>query len=172
MKRISAQELYDLVSVDDIYFQATGGGITFGGGEPLMWPEGICEFAQIVNGKWKINLETSLNVPWENVERVLPYIDTFIVDVKDMNEEIYLAYTGNSGKQMRDNLARLADGYAHKIMARIPAIPEYNTAEDVKRSQTAIENMGIHTIDVFQYRKCEASWHKDAVQDKEGIENA
>jgi pyruvate formate lyase activating enzyme len=156
----SAQKLFDLVSIDDIYFQATGGGITFGGGEPLLYPDGIQAFANIVNKKWVINVETSLNVPWNNVAQILPYVDTFIVDIKDMNEDIYFAYTGQTGTCVRENLNQLSKLSPNKIVVRIPSIPGFNTDEDINRSKIAIENMGIRKIDVFTYRKCVAAWGK------------
>ncbi len=159
-QNLCIHELYNLVAVDDIYFRITGGGITFGGGEPLLWPEQIIAFAQLVNKKWAINIETSLNVPWENVEKLIPYVDAFIVDIKDMNEDIYLAYTGESGAQVRKNIAQLAQLIPQKIVVRIPFIPEFNASEDIYRSRMAIENMGICSIDVFTYRKCSTEWEK------------
>ena len=159
-KNISAMELYNLVAVDDIYFQATGGGVTFGGGEPLLWPDGIKEFAQLVQGKWRINIETSLNVPWENIEKIISYTDTFMVDIKDMNEDIYFAYTGHTGARVRENLVKLSKISPEKIAVRIPLIPGFNAYEYIARSKAAIEQMGISKIDVFSYREYNAAWNK------------
>lgn len=65
-KRLSPEELFRSVSKDDLYFRATGGGVTFGGGEPLVSCKEILLFRNIYMNhgkKWKINIESSLNVP-------------------------------------------------------------------------------------------------------------
>lgn len=59
---IEPKDLVNLLMVDDIYFQSTGGGIVFGGGEPLLNAEYIKEACDLVPTKWKIRIETSLNV--------------------------------------------------------------------------------------------------------------
>ena len=58
--QLDANELYDRVKIDDLYFQATGGGICFGGGEPTRYAGFIEEFRRICGNAWKITLETSL----------------------------------------------------------------------------------------------------------------
>ena len=60
MQMLSPQRLYDIVKKDNIYFQATGGGICFGGGEPAMNANFIIEFAKLIPDGWKLTLETSL----------------------------------------------------------------------------------------------------------------
>jgi len=64
-KRFSPEELFKAVNKDDLYFRATGGGVTFGGGEPLVSCKEILLFRNIFMNrgkKWKINIESSLNV--------------------------------------------------------------------------------------------------------------
>lgn len=87
------EALYDALAVDDLYFQATNGGVTFGGGEPLMHADFLRAFIRLVNGRWRVRAETSLHVPPENA--VLP-LDEYIVDIKDMNPAIYHAYTAGT----------------------------------------------------------------------------
>ena len=86
---IEPKDLVNLLMVDDIYFQSTGGGIVFGGGEPLLNVEYIKEVCDLVPLQWKIRIETSLNVKWDKIELLLPYIDQWIIDIKDSNNEIY-----------------------------------------------------------------------------------
>ena len=68
---MTPMQLFTHVRVDDLYFQATGGGITFGGGEPALRSIFISQFRKVIPKQWKINIETSLNVPQEHVERLL-----------------------------------------------------------------------------------------------------
>lgn len=87
------EELVRAVGKDDIYFKMTGGGIVFGGGEPLLQAGFIHEVCQLADPGWIKRIETSLNTDWENVIILIDDIDEWIVDIKDMNREIYQKYT-------------------------------------------------------------------------------
>ena len=150
---MTPQQLYDRVKIDDLYFLATGGGITFGGGEPLLYPDFLAQFREIAPESWHICAETSLAVPWENVEKAAGCIDLFYVDCKDANPEIYRSYTGADNQRMIDNLQKLlALVSPERIILRIPLIPEYNTAEDQQKSRLFFEKMGITQFDLFPYQ--------------------
>ena len=150
--RLTPGELYSEVEIDDLYFVATGGGICFGGGEPLLRSEFIKAFAEIMNPEWKLTIETSLNVPLENVKAIASLVQMWYVDIKDMNPDIYKAYGCKENKQVISNLQWLAaNGYADKVIIRLPLIPEYNTDEDRQRSQQQLEKMGFTNFDKFNY---------------------
>ena len=150
--RLTPGELYSEVEIDDLYFVATGGGICFGGGEPLLRSDFIKAFAEIMNPEWKLTIETSLNVPLENVKAIASLVQMWYVDIKDMNPNIYKAYGCKENKQVVSNLQWLAaNGYADKVIIRLPLIPEYNTDEDRQRSQQQLEEMGFTNFDKFNY---------------------
>ena len=150
--RLTPGELYSDVEIDDLYFVATGGGICFGGGEPLLRSDFIKAFAEIMNPEWKLTIETSLNIPLENVKKVAPLVQMWYIDIKDMNPDIYKAYGCKENKQVISNLQWLAaNGYADKVIIRLPLIPEYNTDEDRQRSQQQLEEMGFTNFDKFNY---------------------
>lgn len=150
--RLTPGELYSEVEIDDLYFMATGGGICFGGGEPLLRSDFIKAFAEIMNPEWKLTIETSLNVPLENVKAIASLVQMWYVDIKDMNPDIYKAYGCKENKQVIGNLQWLAaNGYADKVIIRLPLIPEYNTDEDRQRSQQQLEKMGFTNFDKFNY---------------------
>lgn len=150
--RLTPGELYSEVEIDDLYFVATGGGICFGGGEPLLRSDFIKAFAEIMNPEWKLTIETSLNVPLENVKAIAALVQMWYVDIKDMNPDIYKAYGCKENKQVIGNLQWLAaNGYADKVIIRLPLIPEYNTDEDRQRSQQQLEEMGFTNFDKFNY---------------------
>lgn len=150
--RLTPGELYSEVEIDDLYFVATGGGICFGGGEPLLRSDFIKAFAEIMNPEWKLTIETSLNVPLENVKAIASLVQMWYVDIKDMNPEIYKAYGCKENKQVVSNLQWLAaNGYADKVIIRLPLIPEYNTDEDRQQSQQQLEEMGFTNFDKFNY---------------------
>ena len=100
--------------------------------------------------KWKFNIETSLNVPRVFVEVMTDAVDHWIVDIKDMNPEIYKAYTGMDNEQVISNLQYLIDNNA-KITARVPLIAGFNTESDVDNSILSLQRMGITDIDRFTY---------------------
>ena len=150
--RLTPGELYSEVEIDDLYFMATGGGICFGGGEPLLRSDFIKAFAEIMNPEWKLTIETSLNVPLENVKAIASLVQMWYVDIKDMNPDIYKAYGCKENKQVVSNLQWLAaNGYTDKVIIRLPLIPEYNTDEDRQRSQQQLEEMGFTNFDKFNY---------------------
>ena len=150
--RLTPGELYSEVEIDDLYFVATGGGICFGGGEPLLRSDFIKAFAEIMNPEWKLTMETSLNVPLENIKAIASLVQMWYVDIKDMNPDIYKAYGRKENKQVVSNLQWLAaNGHADKVIIRLPLIPEYNTDEDRQRSQQQLEEMGFTNFDKFNY---------------------
>ena len=150
--RLTPGELYSEVEIDDLYFMATGGGICFGGGEPLLRSDFIKAFAEIMNPEWKLTIETSLNVPLENVKAIASLVQMWYVDIKDMNPDIYKAYGRKENMRVISNLQWLAaNGYADKVIIRLPLIPEYNTDDDRQRSQQQLEEMGFTNFDKFNY---------------------
>ncbi len=150
--QMTPQELFDRVKIDNLYFIATGGGVTFGGGEPLLYPDFLREFRELCKDAWHLCAETSLNVPWENVEQAAACIDEFIIDCKDTDADIYRRYTGQDNAQMLQNLERLVGLVgAERIVVRLPLIPEFNTEENRSNSQRLLEEMGITRFDRFPY---------------------
>lgn len=148
---IEPNDLVNLLMVDDIYFKSTGGGIVFGGGEPLLNAEYIKEVCDLVPLQWKIRIETSLNVKWDKIELLLPYIDQWIIDIKDINTEIYKNYTGVDNLKVYDNVLRLSHKTGKEnLLIRIPKIPNHNTEKNIQESVKLYSNLG--NIDIFNYK--------------------
>ncbi len=155
IRNITPLQLFQEVSIDKLYFFATGGGVTFGGGEPLLYPRFLKEFHEFVEGEWKINLETSLNVPIESLQLIADCIDCFYIDIKDTNNEIYTRYTGKKNERVFANLAWLVEHIGEeKIVVRVPLIPDFNTISNVNDSIKFLKDKYKKiTIDQFEYRK-------------------
>lgn len=152
-REYSPEELYAETRIDELYFMATNGGVTFGGGEPCLRPRFIREFRELCGPEWQLNFETSLNVPAENIEALLPLNNTLIIDIKDMNPDIYRRYTGELNDLVLDNLRLLAAaGRQHDCIVRIPLIPGYNTDSDREASRKALEALGFSRFDLFTYQ--------------------
>ena len=148
------QELIEILRKDDIYYLMSGGGVVFGGGEPLLQSKYIHKVCTMVDQRWAKRIETSLNVPWDNIKPVLYDMDEWIIDVKDINSDIYKSYTKTDNKNMIENLLKLRNKVSKdKIHIRIPKIPDYNTSYDIEKSLEWIrENIGVEP-EVFSYIK-------------------
>ncbi|MBQ5837561.1 MAG: radical SAM protein [Clostridia bacterium] len=153
-KRIfhTPESLYNAVKLDDIYFLATNGGVTFGGGEPLLYVGFIKEFRALCGDKWHLCAETSLNVSSDAVRLASSVIDHFYVDIKDMNPEIYQSYTGKSNDNVIENLKLLLSLTSKdRITLRIPLIKDFNTESDREKSVSRLKEMGFTDFDLFNY---------------------
>lgn len=149
---LTPQELVDKVAIDNLYFLATGGGVTFGGGEPAIRSGYISDFKSVANQSWKINIETSLNVDQKHIERLLPIIDQWIIDIKDIHADIYESYTGQKNARVIDNLRYLAEqGVERKCTIRVPLIPNYNNEELQSESEKILKKIGFENIEKFNY---------------------
>ena len=128
---LTPQELYDLVKTDNIYFQSTGGGICFGGGEPTLYKNFIVEFKKICGDKWKITLETSLRCSYNTIQDLSPVVDHWIVDIKSMNPFIYEEYTGAMSGVLQHLYSLKELVSPDKITIKVPHIPGFNDDADL-----------------------------------------
>ncbi len=152
-REYSPEQLYAETRIDELYFLATNGGVTFGGGEPCLRPDFIRHFRELCGESWQINLETSLNVPADNIASLLPVVNTLIIDIKDMNPEIYRNYTGRGNSIVLPNLRLIANsGRQSDCIIRIPLIPDFNTDADREASRAALEQLGFTRFDLFTYQ--------------------
>ena len=153
IQMLTPRQLYDIVKQDNIYFQATGGGICFGGGEPTMQELFIIEFAKLCPKNWKITLETSLDCSFNTIKALAPYVDEWIVDIKSMNADIYYRYTGKNSAvhQHLECAKRLLP--LDKVTIKVPHIPDFTTEEDVRESIRELGEMGFVNIVECDYVK-------------------
>ena len=134
--------------------------VTLTGGEPLLQSPFLRAFIDYVReaGKtWRFAVETSLAVPEENLALLLPgpgeepFVREWIVDVKDMNPDLYEAYTAKSPALLRHNLEILAARCPDTVTLRLPRIPGFNTDADRDRSEKELRAMGFKNFDRFDY---------------------
>ena len=128
---LTPRELYDLVKIDNLYFQATGGGICFGGGEPTLYADFIEEFKRICDDSWKITLETCLVCSHDTIARLSNVVNRWIVDVKSMDPKVYKRYT----KRESNNVQQLSSLQVlvpkERVTIKVPYIPNFNKGNDV-----------------------------------------
>ena len=127
-------EVRDLVRAlekDRMFYEQSGGGVTLSGGEVLAQDMDYIE--RLVRRLWEdgvsVDIDTCGHVPYERIERVLPYADTFLYDLKLMDPEAHRKYTGVDNRLILENLKRLSrDG--GKIDIRLPLIAGVNACEE------------------------------------------
>lgn len=152
-REYTPESLYQEVRIDELYFLATDGGVTFGGGEPCLYPQFINDFRGLCGNQWSLTLETSLNVPVAHVEALLPVVNSLIIDIKDWNTGIYRSYTQHDNSPVTANLHLLArQNRQDDCIIRLPLIPGYNTDADRQASRHALEAIGFTRFDLFTYQ--------------------
>ena len=132
------------------YFVGTGGGVTFGGGEPLLQGEGIKEFAALRPEWMSLSIETALQVPQDVVDALIPTVDLWIVDIKSLDQDVYRGYAHGSLSVALRNLEALM-GVKEKVLVRVPTIPGYKDEQTARAEAEALVKMGFERIDVFPY---------------------
>lgn len=151
-KEMTPDELLDKVIIDYCYFKATGGGITFGGGESLLYSGQIATFRTVLPMDIPIRVETSLNVPKESLVAVLDAADNYIIDIKTLNSKLYEQYTGAANHRVLENLQLLCErSMQDKCKIRIPNIPEFTLQADIEETVQKITDMGFTNTDIFDY---------------------
>lgn len=152
VKEVTEKELLSDILIDYCYFVATGGGVTFGGGEPLLQSEAILNFIDIMPDNIKVNIETSLNHDNEFIEDIINNVDSLIIDIKSMSSDVYSKYTNVDNSNTLKWLKYIVDNnLQHKCLIRIPNIPNYTTKNDINESVKIITEMGFSNIDTFDY---------------------
>jgi pyruvate formate lyase activating enzyme len=152
-ERVTPEALYERVKIDNLYYLATGGGVTFGGGEPLLHTEFITAFRAVIPKEWHLYAETCLNVPEEHVRAAARVVDHFFIDIKDMDPAVYKAYTGKDNTLVKSNLSLLLSLVgAERVTVRVPLIPGFNTTERTDAHVAELQTMGVTLVDRFTYK--------------------
>lgn len=142
-EKISVKEVVDEVEKDRAFYENSGGGVTFSGGEPLVQKEFLKELlAESKRRGLHTAVETAGNVPWEAFEEITPFTDLFLYDVKVMDSKKHKAATGSANKRCIGNLKKLAEKGAN-IHIRIPVISRVNdTQEDMHEIVEFVKTTG------------------------------
>lgn len=111
------------------YFQQSGGGVTFSGGECMLQSEVLIELLKGCKTEGiHTAVDTAGNVPWSYFEEVMPWTDLFLYDIKACDPNVHKRCTGVTNERILDNFKKLADQDV-RIIVRIPYIPELNGTE-------------------------------------------
>lgn len=128
-RRMTVSEVMAEIKKDSAFYEKSGGGVTFSGGEALSQPDFLLALlkAAKANGLHTC-IETSGYATRDTIDMLSPYIDTFLYDLKAIDDAVHFACCGVSNEQILSNFAYLAG--SHSIIARLPIIPGYNDSDN------------------------------------------
>lgn len=154
----SIEDLVQEIRKDELFFRTSGGGVTFSGGEPLMFVDDdmVELYRRIKEADISIGVDTTGFVPWKSIERILPYVDFFLWDLKVMDPEKHKTFTGVSNSLILENLKKLsqvAHQYGIRIYIRCVQIPGMTDNDEnlIKTCQFLKGMESIEEIDLINF---------------------
>lgn len=156
-RRVTVKEVLAEVTRDALYFEASGGGLTLSGGEPLAQPEFAAELLRRYKHEEKgghTAVETCGFVAWPVIERVAPDVDLFLYDLKHLDPEEHRRLTGQGNRLVLENARRLAAA-GHGLVMRLPLIAGVNDGcEQLEAAADFILSLpGVRRLDLLPYHR-------------------
>ena len=149
-------ELVDYVCIDEPFFK-NGGGVTLSGGECLGQPEFCIALAKAFHErKISVYIDTCGYAKREIIERIIPYTDKFLYDIKAIDSNVHKKCTGRDNRLILDNLSFLCDSGC-SVEIRYPLVMGYNDGECESIAKTLSGLKGITKVKVLQYHRFSAS---------------
>lgn len=153
-EEMAAEDVAAAAARDQVFFESSGGGVTISGGEPLLQPDLPQVLRALREREIHTAVDTALNVPWESVERALPYASLLLADIKAMDEEVHRKWTGCGNRIILENFQRLLKTEA-ELWVRVPFIPGANDGEMPKIAEflktTAADRILLEVIPFHNY---------------------
>ena len=150
----SSDELCDILIKDIKFYEKSGGGVTFSGGEPLLQPDFVFECVKILkeNGI-SCAVETALNVPQETVIRAAEFFDLFMCDIKAIDDNLHKNLTSVSNKRILENIRLLAK-LKSNILLRMPVAMGLNgTDKNITDTAGFMKEVGLSDIELLKLHK-------------------
>ncbi len=127
---VTVREVMETVEKDRAYYYRSGGGLTLSGGESLCQPE----FARdLLHAAKEAGINTAMEsmgcAPFAAIEQILPYLDTYLMDIKHMDGEKHRMFTGRSNELMLENARKIAVTQMTNLVIRVPVIPTFNCSK-------------------------------------------
>ena len=149
----TADEICDLVTRDLRLYWNSGGGVTFGGGEPLCYPDFVAEVAGHLS-RFGVStaIETCGHWPWERVEHALRLAELVYFDLKTLDRERHERLCGRPNDLILRNLARMAAQMPDKTVVSIPVVPGLNAdPESLTRLLDHVSTLGLRRVKFVAY---------------------
>ena len=166
-REMTLNEVMDELEKDRPFFEESGGGVTFSGGEPLMQPDFLLKLLQACKTRGiHTAVDTCGFARFEDLERISPFVDLFLYDLKLIDDEKHIKHTGVSNGRILQNLRKLAQQHAN-IIVRVPLIPGIN---DSSADRHALEDFllsleSIQGVCILPYHKAGIAKAKRLLRD-------
>ena len=152
-REVTVDEVIREVAKDVVFYDESGGGVTFSGGEPLMQPEFLASLlAQCRQRGIHTTVDTCCQTPRSTLEKILPLTNLFLCDIKHMDPDKHKLFTGVDNAIILDNIAFLAQSIC-PVKIRIPVVPGFNdTPEEIEKIAIYVKSLkNIEQIDLLAY---------------------
>lgn len=150
-KWVTAQELLPELLEDSMFYQASGGGVTLSGGEPLFQPEFAARLLHLLKEAGvSTAVDTSCYAPPAALEGLLADTDLFLVDIKAMDAQVHRRCTGVSNEVILENI-RLLDSLGKTMDLRVPVIPGWNDDQMEKIADFAATLRRARSVKLLPY---------------------
>ncbi|OXU15230.1 glycyl-radical enzyme activating protein [Sedimentisphaera salicampi] len=153
-REYTPQQVMEVLEKDRVFYEQSGGGVTFSGGEPFMQPEFLLSTLELCKqAGLNTAVDTTLCIEPELLSRAFELTDLFIVDVKHTDSAKHKEFTGAAAEQILDNI-KLLGGSGAEIIVRIPLIKGFN--DDISFIKQAVEicnKSRVKQIDLLQYNE-------------------
>ena len=150
-REVTVDELFDRLTEDRAFYESSGGGVTLSGGECLMQADFCRELLKRLKGEGiHTAVDTSGYAPRASLDKVIPYTDVFLYDLKAYAPTTHKKCTGVSNEIILENL-RYLDSLGKKIEIRIPYVPEYNDGEMEKMAEFIATLKNVQKIRILPY---------------------
>jgi pyruvate formate lyase activating enzyme len=126
------RELIDIILKDKGFYDHSGGGITFSGGEPTLYPDYLKSVIDLLKDhNVHVAIQTCGDFDWTMFQRDLLWeIDLIYFDLKFIDPHLHQQWTGRSNRRILDNFLKLVNLAPHKVVCTIPLIPGYTAKKD------------------------------------------
>jgi len=149
----TVSEVLEEVGKDAVLYETSGGGVTLSGGEPVSQPGFTSALLSALKAEgYHTALDTSGEVPWEAMERVLVDVDLVLYDLKHMDPGIHEELTGAPNERILSNLKKIS-ALEKELVVRVPIIPGHNDSYDnLNRMGELLESLkGIEAVELLPY---------------------
>lgn len=154
---MTVDEVVKKVEDDRTFYENSNGGMTVSGGEALVQTEFVSELFKRCKDKGiHTTLDTTANAPWDDIERVLEYVDLVLLDAKHMDTEMHRQGTGVGNERILANAEKIAS--KKETWIRIPLIPGYNDSEEnLKKVAEFALKIGAKKVSLLAYHELGSS---------------
>ena len=150
-KKYTVDELYREIMTEAPFFKDGRGGVTFSGGECLTQPDfAVCLAKKLFESRISVDIDTCGYVKREVFERIIPYTDTFLFDIKAVDPEVHRRCTGKYNHLILENLRFLSEKHC-KIEIRYPLVTGFNDGECEAIAKLISQMSGIVGVKVLRY---------------------